>query len=692
VFGLSGFAFAYPIFDLLGNNGTFLVVHDTIGWKLVLFALVVLVVPPVVVMVGLLLVHLAWPAADRVATAVVLGALFALFLVPAIDRSVDLGVVLYLVLFVVAVAGAGWCYLRFGAIRTLARYLAPAPLLFAAVFLFVSPVNALLTPDDPAALAEFGGAKTPVVVLIFDELPLGVLIDENGALDTARYPGFAELAADATWYPNATTVSPGTYLAVPAIQTGRIPELRSIPIAAENPHSLFTMLGGNHELHVVERVTRNCPASLCERRATEETQASLTEDSLYAFLHTVLPTDVENDWLPEMGNSWGGFGEEVIDDAAALARDDSVDPKQWRDELDVARAPLDESHRSFVASLRPGDRPGFWYEHWLLPHLPFERLPDGRYYPGGRLTGLKTNQRDWDSDPDLLEVARAQFVLQVGYADMLLAQVIDRLKEQGMWDDALVVVVADHGLSFTPGHHRRGYPLNEQRLDEVLPVPLFVKYPGQHGGAVDPRPAQTIDIAPTIADVLGVSLPRGWDFDGRPLTDPVEGDRWRVYLDALTEGEQRKVLKRQPDAAAMARQLREHLGETDGHLDPYRVGPYGALVHEEAALLARGSDAPRLEGATLRLDDDIRYDDVDLTSSAVPAFFGARAEGLGPDDWVAVAVNGTIAGMGPIHDGDGGLRVSAILDPQYLRDGHNDVRAYVIRENGRSLQEIVITR
>lgn len=691
VFGLCGFAFAYPIFDLLGNNGTFLVVHDTTGWKLVLFALVVLLVPPLVVMAGLLLLHLVWPAADRVTTAVVLGCLFALFLVPAIDRSADLGVVLYLLFFVVAAAGAGWCYLRFGAIRTLARYLAPAPLLFAGVFLFISPVNALLTPDDPAALAEFGGARTPVVVLIFDELPLGVLVDENGALDTARYPGFAELAADATWYPNATTVSTATYLAVPAIQTGRIPQPGSIPIAAENPHSLFTMLGNTHEMRVVERTTRNCPASLCEQLETEETKASLLKDSLYAFLHTLLPTEVENDWLPEIGNSWAGFGEDRVEDAAALARADGVDRKQWQEELGNRRPGIDDSQAAFLQSIRPGDRPGFWYEHYGLPHLPFGFLPDGRRISNGHLTGL--NEDDvarWRDDPELLDVARAQFVLQVGYADTLLAHVIDRLKEEGIWDDALVVVLSDHGMTFTPGHHRRGFPIEDEMLDEVLPVPLFVKYPGERGGAVDPRPAQTIDVAPTIAEVLGISLPPDWAFDGRPLTVDGGGSRRREYLDSEVDavrGGERKVLRRQPDAAVMARQLREHLGETDGELDPYRVGPYGRLVHEQADPLV----ADPLDGAALQLDAESRYDDVEL-SAVVPAFFGARAEGLGPDDWVAVAVNGTIAGVGPVHDGDGGLRVSAILDPQHLREGDNDVRAYVIRENGRSLQEIVISR
>ena len=52
---------------------------------------------------------------------------------------------------------------------------------------------------------------------------------------------------------------------------------------------------------------------------------------------------------------------------------------------------------------------------------------------------------------------------------------------------------------------------------DVLPVPMFVKYPGQKGAAVDRRNAELIDVVPTIADVLGIDLP--WRVDGASLLD-----------------------------------------------------------------------------------------------------------------------------------------------------------------------------
>src|SRR4029078_741624 len=46
-------------------------------------------------------------------------------------------------------------------------------------------------------------------------------------------------------------------------------------------------------------------------------------------------------------------------------------------------------------------------------------------------------------------------------------------------------------------------------------IPLFVKYPRQRKGAVDSRAARTVDVLPTIADVLGIRMP--WHVDGNSL-------------------------------------------------------------------------------------------------------------------------------------------------------------------------------
>ena len=46
-------------------------------------------------------------------------------------------------------------------------------------------------------------------------------------------------------------------------------------------------------------------------------------------------------------------------------------------------------------------------------------------------------------------------LLEVGYTDTLLAQIIKRLKQTGLWERAMVVVTADHGAAFQSKVPRR---------------------------------------------------------------------------------------------------------------------------------------------------------------------------------------------------------------------------------------------
>ena len=87
-----------------------------------------------------------------------------------------------------------------------------------------------------------------------------------------------------------------------------------------------------------------------------------------------------------------------------------------------------------------------------------------------------------------------------------------------MFDRSLIVVTADHGVSFVPGQPFRG--ICQEIYPETLSVPLFVKLPGQHEGRASDRNVEAIDILPTIADVLKIRLPwetRGSSASGRGL-------------------------------------------------------------------------------------------------------------------------------------------------------------------------------
>lgn len=311
--------------------------------------------------------------------------------------------------------------------RTFLFFLSPAPLLFALAFLFASPVRSLVMDGDPAAVGDVGGVGIDTVVLLFDEFPVAALLDGEGELDATRFPGFGRLAATTTWYPQAATVAPYTNVAVPALLTGRLPDATAPPVAAQHPRSLFTALGGSHELHVWEQITSLCPAHLCPPESPGAgASPSLSRDTGTIMLHQLLPQSLAERWLPSISGRWTGFGLDGAGGTApeeAAAAQDGADLtfEEWREQqaeqAEAGGPPELGGYPSFVASIEPGAQPGLWYRHEMLPHLPFRYLPDGRTYPGGGPLSLGADVHTWSSEHLATVGARQRLLLQVGYAD-----------------------------------------------------------------------------------------------------------------------------------------------------------------------------------------------------------------------------------------------------------------------------------
>ena len=671
IFALCGFAIAQPLFDLVGRNPTFLVVHDVGGVGLVAFALALVLVPPALLVGVLSLVRLASARAAWRLFCVFAGALVALFVVPALDRAVGISDGIWLGALLLVGVGAGMLFARARSLRRFATYLALAPVLFVVLFLVTSPAHALLADNDPAAIAGPSTATTPVVELVFDEFPLGAIVDAQGHLDEARFPGFARLARLSTWYPNTTTVSTQTHLAVPAILSGRIPDPDAAPVAAVYPRTLFTMLGRSGPVRATEDVTHLCPDSICGSRPTVSS-TSLLKDTAIVLGHSILPDGMESEWLPSLDGRWSDFG----DESAAVEPSGAPPPsaKKYLDALSRTRAAAGGRtdpvvlFKQFVASIKGPARPALWYGHFHLPHRTYKRLPNGALYID---PSVWSQIRDkWPLTTSLSGFQATRLMLQTAYADHLLGELLDRLDHEKLLDRAMVVVVADHGQSLQEPTNTRGLAgITKVNRDEVLPVPLFVKYPGESQGRIDRRHAETIDILPTIADELDAQLPSDWKFDGSSLLKPPVSRRPTSSL--LTGPPE---LFTDVRAARMGRWMRRQIvAEHDDQSDLYRLAPYGALVGRPAAEL----NPIAARDATATIDSASAYDDVQPTSGRLPALVRARLSGIdGNDgDHIAVALNGTIAGVGPMYR-DGGLRAAAVVDPVYFRAGANTVTLY----------------
>ena len=119
---------------------------------------------------------------------------------------------------------------------------------------------------------------------------------------------------------------------------------------------------------------------------------------------------------------------------------------------------------------------------------------------------------------------------EIAYADSILGTLVEDLKRRGLWDEALVVVLSDHGEGLGD-HGEREHGILLYR--EALQVPLVVKLPGsrRRGSRVE-APAGLVDVLPTIAGALGLALPEG--LAGRDLLagEPEAVGR-RIYSETM---------------------------------------------------------------------------------------------------------------------------------------------------------------
>ncbi len=104
--------------------------------------------------------------------------------------------------------------------------------------------------------------------------------------------------------------------------------------------------------------------------------------------------------------------------------------------------------------------------------------------------------------------------------DALIGPLTARLKDLGIYDDTLIIVTSDHGEEFFEhGSWEHGRSL----YDEVLKVPLVVKFPGsKFRGRRVPAAVRLIDVMPTVMDVFGAAAEEP-GLEGRTLLPVLRG-------------------------------------------------------------------------------------------------------------------------------------------------------------------------
>ncbi len=198
-----------------------------------------------------------------------------------------------------------------------------------------------------------------------------------------------------------------------------------------------------------------------------------------------------------------------------------------------------------VDQRQDSEEPMFLFVHYIDPHSDFHNVETNTlpyYAPPDDLaaTGIEPDSREFCDDdgncatefllaadrdrrpldPETINRIALLYSRGVSYLDRQIGDLVRGLEARGLWDDAVVVIMSDHGEEF----REHGLFIHIQPYVENLAIPLMIKLPrGDSAGVRIGDSVQTIDVLPTLLEFA--DLPSPTHLQGASLLPVIAGRR-----------------------------------------------------------------------------------------------------------------------------------------------------------------------
>lgn len=176
------------------------------------------------------------------------------------------------------------------------------------------------------------------------------------------------------------------------------------------------------------------------------------------------------------------------------------------------------------------ERPQFLWIHTIVNHLPYLPLENNDKFDVNEINYLNYRGLSGLINPKICEKLKLLYIESMKRTDELIGEIIDALKVNDLLDNSIIVITADHGEEFM----EEGYfgHVHESSSDRLLHVPLMLHCPNMLKPKRIAVPVSTIDIPPTIIDLLNLRMPdsfRGLSLKEILLNDPEDLKKYQKF-------------------------------------------------------------------------------------------------------------------------------------------------------------------
>lgn len=364
--------------------------------------------------------------------------------------------------------------------------------------------------------------KPNIIILMADQLTAGALATYNNSV--SKTPYIDALAREGVVFESAYCNSPLCAPSRAAMMTGRLVSNNRVydnaaEFSSDQPTLAHYLRQAGYRTILAGKMHFCGPDQLHgfeERLTTDIYPADFGWTPDWQHPHTRL------DWYHNMTS---------VTDAGSCVRTNQLD---FDDEVVFAAR-----QKLFDLARSPGDQPFFMLMSLTHPHDPFampERylqrfplesvdLPAVRYPPAAedahsqRIRQMCQMADEGYSD-DQVRRARQAYYAALSYVDDQFGTVLQTLKETGLDQDTLVVVVSDHGEMLG----ERGLWYKMHFFEGALRIPLILHAPSRLAAGRVTTPVSLVDLLPTLADWAGLdpALRTAGPLDGRSLLPLLE--------------------------------------------------------------------------------------------------------------------------------------------------------------------------